>query len=294
MFALDVLHVLNRAHSNFRGVFFDDFRALLGENDDAIFVRRMGKYIRLMQSMYMFVRVERPVGSLRFVLAYLKCDRVFSFAPRFERMRVRLNRVLPMVLMDVEYGENKALRLACVGETDYERALAMHSDTRIHGELLTPLSAAICAKDEDAAKALLDGWDDPNDGGEYTALCIATKYGCRQPLFDRILAMTHNVNTVINRGLTALMLATVHNHLDLVIALMNHPWIDVNAQGDYNLTALHLAVYDNRLAILAQLLSGDSIDSSLKAYNRTPLKLAIDHGHDECVKILREHGAPEE
>ena len=27
VFALDVLHALNRAHSNFRGVFFDDFRA---------------------------------------------------------------------------------------------------------------------------------------------------------------------------------------------------------------------------------------------------------------------------
>ena len=56
VFALDVLHTLNRAHSNFQGVFFDDFRALLGENDDAVYVRRMGNYIRLMQSMYMFVR----------------------------------------------------------------------------------------------------------------------------------------------------------------------------------------------------------------------------------------------
>ena len=39
----------------------------------------------------MFVRVERPRGSKHFVLEYVKCDWVFSFAPRFEQMRVRLN-----------------------------------------------------------------------------------------------------------------------------------------------------------------------------------------------------------
>ena len=111
VFALDVLHTLNRAHSNFQGVFFDDFRALLREND-AVFVRRMGNYIRMMLSMYMFVRVERPVGSSRFVLAYVKCDWVFSLIPRFEQMRLRLSSVPPAVLTNVEHGENKALRLA--------------------------------------------------------------------------------------------------------------------------------------------------------------------------------------
>ena len=45
---------------------------------------------------------------------------------RYAQLRLRLNRVPPMVLRDAENGENKALRLACVGETGYERAVAIH------------------------------------------------------------------------------------------------------------------------------------------------------------------------
>ena len=76
VFALDVLHALNRTHSNFRGVFFDDFRALLGENDEA-YVCRLADYVRWIPSKYVFVRVERPPCSRNFVLAYVKCDWVF-------------------------------------------------------------------------------------------------------------------------------------------------------------------------------------------------------------------------
>ena len=66
-------------------------------------------------------------------------------------------------------------------------------------------------------------------------------------------------------------------------------------QNSDNFTALHWAVIKNRPAILAQLVSDDRIDTSLKDYNNyTPLKMAIVRGRDECVKILREHGAPEE
>ena len=92
------------------------------------------------------------------------------------------------------------------------------------------------------------------------------------------------------------MLAARRNHLDMVVSLMNHPGIDLNVQDrPDNSTALHFAVINNRPAILAQLLSDDRVDTSLKdKYNRTPLKLAIHRGHAECEKILREHGAPEE
>ena len=216
-------------------------------------------------------------------------------------MRVRLNRVPPALLTKVEVEENKALRLACVGKTDYERALAMHSDTRGDVDwknfLLTPLGAAIYAKDEDSAEALLDGRADPNevdeDGGN--ALHMAAWKGCRPPLFHRILGMIHNVNAGDNCGATALMLAAEFNQLDIVVSLMNHPGIDVNVQDRSNWTALHYAVDNNRPAILAQLLSDDSIDTSLKDnYYGTPLKNAIVKGRDECAKILREHGAPEE
>ena len=76
---------------------------------------------------------------------------------------------------------------------------------------------------------------------------------------------------------------------------MNHPGIDLNVQDSDNNTALHRAVYNNRPAIVAQLVSDDRVDTSLKDNdNWTPLKYAIAKGRDECVKILREHGAPEE
>jgi hypothetical protein len=297
----NVLFELNEIHGDFRGVFFEHFRALLEETNDEAYVCRLADYVRWILSKYMFVRVERPRGSKHFVLGYVKCDRVFSFAPRFEQMRMRLNRVPPRVLRDVEEGESKALRLACVGETDYERALAMHSDTRDEDDvLLTPLGAAICAKDEESVEALLDGGDDPNDVDEdgQNALHMAGWKGCRLPLFHRILGMIHNVNAVSNGGTTALMKAAIWNHLDMVVSLMNHPGIDVNVQSCryYNNTALHYAVRNNRPAIVAQLLSDDSVDISLKdnKWNYTPLKFAIRWRRPECEKILREHGAPEE
>ena len=54
----------------------------------------------------------------------------------------------------------------------------------------------------------------------------------------------------------------------------------------------------NHPAIVAQLLSDERIDCTLKGgfqgHGRTALKVALKKGHDECVKALREHGAPEE
>jgi hypothetical protein len=283
-----VLSLLNMFHSDLLRVFFEHFRALLEEANDEAYVCRLPDYVRWIRSMYMFVRVERPRGSKRFVLGYVKCDWAFSFALRLEQMRLRLNCIPPVVLTKVEVEENKALRLACVGETDYERALAKHSDTRVFGVTLTPLSAAIYGKDEESAMVLLDGGDDPNevDGGGMNALHIAAWKGCRPPLFQRVVARIHDVNTVDNDGWTALMYAAWKNQLDVVISLMNHPGIDLNVQNRYNYTALHWAVFKNDPAIVSQLLSDAKIDASLKDDdNRTALKCAIDFEHAKCVTM---------
>ena len=289
-----VLSLLNMLHVDFRRVFFEHFRALLRETNDEAYVCRLADYVRWIRSKYMFVRVERPRGSKHCVLGYVKCDWAFSFALRFEQMRLRLNRIPPMVLTKVEHGENKALRLACVGETDYERALARYRNE--NGR--PPLNAALWAKDEESAMVLMDGGDDPNevDGSGLNALHIAAKIGCRPPLFQRVVARIHDVNTVNNDGWTALMIAAINNQLDVVILLMNHPRIDLNVQDrrTNNWTALHHAVLINHPAIVSQLLSDDKMDASLKdKYNCTPLKLAIAHEKAECVTILTQHGAPE-
>jgi len=274
-------------------------------------VCRLMDYVRLILSMYMFVRVERPRGSKHFVIAYVKCDWVFSFAKRFEQMRIRLNSVPPTLLRKVESEENKELRLAIIGktdyetDTDYERALAMYSHTRVGYYRKTPLSKAIFAKDEESVEALLDGGDDPNEvnRGERNTLHVAAEEGCSLPLFRRILSMIHNVNAVTTRCReTALIIAVQNNRLDMVVSLMNHPEIDLNVQtvwGRYkrvHWTALHYAAAYGKPTIVAQLLSDDRVDTSLKdeSWNSTPLGYAIDYERDECAKILREHGAPEE
>ena len=289
----NVLFELNDVHGDFRRVFFEHFHALLGETNDEAFVCRLVDYVRWIRSMYMFVRVERPRGSKRFVLGYVKCDWVFSFALRFEQMRLRLNCIPPVVLTKVEHGENKVLRLACVGETNYERAVARYGN--VNGN--PRLNAALEAKDEESAMALMDDGDDPNevDRNGYNALHIAAREGCRPPLFERVLARIHDGNGVNNYGWTALMLAACWNHLDVVISLMNHPGIDLNVQSHKNWTALHWAVLHNHHAIVSQLLSDDKMDASLKdEEHRTALKWAIDRKYAECVTILRQHGAPEE
>ena len=297
-----ILYNLNDQHGDFRRVFFEHFRALLEEANDEVYVCRLMDYVRWILTMYMFVRVERPRGSKHFVLAYVKCDWVFSFARRFEQMRIRLNSVPPTLLTEVESEENNGPRLAIIGETNYEKALATHRND--YGE--PPLVAALEAKDEESAEALLDGGDDPNqvDEGGRNALYMTAWKDCRFPLFHRILGMIHNVNavttgfvtyTVRNGGMTALMKAAMWDRLDIVVSLMKHPEVDVNAQNRYKSTALHYAVSYNHPAIVAQLVSDDRVDTSIKAYDYgTPLSLAIDYKHDECEKILREHGAPEE
>ena len=109
-------------------------------------------------------------------------------------------------------------------------ALARHSDTRENGILVTPLRAALNWKDEKYATALLDGGDNPNEVDQYgwTALHWAARKGCHPPLFERLLAMVQDVNTVGNTGDTAMMFAAAYNHLDVVISLMNHPGVDLN------------------------------------------------------------------
>ena len=298
---MTVLHTLNMFHSDFMGVFFDNFRALVKEEDHEAYLRRMADYIRSMKSQFMFVRIERPLGSKRFVLAYMNCERVFSFVPRYNRMRGRLDDVPALVLEKMETEANKALRRACMGPTTSELSRpAVQRAIQKYGGKKAPLCAALKAKDEESAEALLYGDADPNevDGNGWNALHRAAREGCRLPLFHRILGMIHNVNAVTTSfpGTTALMIAARSNHLDMVVSLMNHQGIDLNVQDRFNnYTALHYAVLNNSPAIVAQLVSDDRVDTSLKAtFNCTPLKQAILDGHAECEKILREHGAPEE
>ena len=187
-----------------------------------------------------------------------------------------------------------------MSETDYERAAARYCNDDGN----PPLNSALEAGDEEAANILLDGGDNPNliDDLGYNALHWAAMKHCSILLLLKILGKIENVNAQSScptrhcYGSTALMLAAGNNYLDIVIELMNHPKINLNVQHpEDNETALHYAVGEDHPAILLQLLSDDRINTSLKDNaNWTPLKSAIKYGRDECVDILRNHGAPEE
>ena len=125
MICVNFLLTINWLHNNFQGIHFHEFRKLLQE-DTETFIQKIPEYLVKTQNMYMFVRVERPKGSRKFVLGYVKCNWVFSFAKRFEQIRLFLNRVPQTLLTKVESEENKQLRLECVGQTDYERAFTTY------------------------------------------------------------------------------------------------------------------------------------------------------------------------
>ena len=106
--------------SGFRAVFWKDFAVLENEENDETCARGIGEYLEKMQTMYMFVRVRRPVDTDNFVLAYMKCERVFSFEPRYRRLYARLRRVSSVVVKAIETVEQREYRLKCLGPTNDE------------------------------------------------------------------------------------------------------------------------------------------------------------------------------
>lgn len=160
---------------------------------------------------------------------------------------------------------------------------------------MNPIMNACTANDLDRLDILLDGGYDVNtaNGNGPNALHWVALNGCRLDFFHRILENITDVNAQDKDGDTALMLAAVGNHLDLVKALLKHPNIDLNVQDFDKDTALHFAVIENHPAIVEELLKSDNLDCTLtNDEGMTPLQLAIDNNHLECEQLLRAHGAP--
>ena len=98
----DIVRTMRHMDSGFRAFFMDDFVLLENEENDETCARGIGEYLQKMQTMYMFVRVRRPIDTDNFVLAYMKCERVFSFEPRYRRLYARLRRVSSVVVKAIE------------------------------------------------------------------------------------------------------------------------------------------------------------------------------------------------
>ena len=106
----DIVRAMRNMHNGFRAFFMDDFVALENEENDETCARGIAEYLQKMQTMYMFVRVRRPVDTDNFVLGYMKCERVFSFEPRYRRLYERLRRVSSVVVKAIETVEQREYR----------------------------------------------------------------------------------------------------------------------------------------------------------------------------------------
>jgi ankyrin repeat protein len=113
-------------------------------------------------------------------------------------------------------------------------------------------------------------------------------------IIERYLGSGWDVNAQGEKyGRTALHLAAMNGHLEIVKLLLEHG-ADVNAKTKegYGYTALHSAASNGHLEIVKLLLEhGADVNAKTKYGGYTALHSATMNGHLEIVKLLLEHGA---
>ena len=80
-----------------------------------------------------------------------------------------------------------------------------------------------------------------------------------------------------------------------VVRLLLERGARLELQSSDGYTALHWAVYGNHAVVLEALCSAQGAAAALALRDsggRTPLAMAIAHGHATCEAVLRAHGAP--
>ncbi|KAJ0419685.1 ankyrin repeat-containing domain protein [Aspergillus carlsbadensis] len=101
---------------------------------------------------------------------------------------------------------------------------------------------------------------------------------------------------------TALMLATLGGHNDMVSAFFAAPGIDVNRRTEHargsgrvgvvGETALAIAVGRRHVGTVRLLLAADAVEVDIRnSFGETPLRIAAEDGYDEVVSMLLEAGA---
>ena len=91
---------------------------------------------------------------------------------------------------------------------------------------------------------------------------------------------------------TALMMASSHNHLDIVKLLISEGWgAEIDLRDDYGMTALHWTSVRGYLEI-SELLTSSGADVNIRdSYGRTALHYASINHHPEIVQLLLCQGA---
>ena len=107
-----------------------------------------------------------------------------------------------------------------------------------------------------------------------------------------VLPLVRDVNAADNDGDTALVLAAVNGHVEVVRALLEHPGIAVNATNNYGGTALVYAAYWDHVEVVRALLQQQAIAvNAADNEGRTALMGAAYWARVEVVRALLEHQA---
>lgn len=139
---------------------------------------------------------------------------------------------------------------------------------------------------------LLERGFDPNTVDEtgQTGMTLALRLGCLRALQALLGARTLNVNARNAQGETALMLAAIKGHLDIVKALLARD-ADVNQTG---WTPLHYAAsgtLPQQTDVVALLLEQHAYIDAGSPNGTTPLMMAAQYGTDASVQLLLSEGA---
>jgi len=122
---------------------------------------------------------------------------------------------------------------------------------------------------------------------KYGRLDVVTKIledACIDPSIDVVMV----INEQTPNGSTALMWASLMGRLDIVYALLQYPFIDLNLQTREGYTALMAASVSGHTRIVEALLQMP-VNINITAKTRdgmTALSLASEKGHEFIVKLL--------
>ena len=162
----------------------------------------------------------------------------------------------------------------------------------LNGRGETALRLATGKGFSDIARALVEAGADLKSPApdSVTPLHYAVLLG--QEAIVRMLLSTHGIHLEVqaSSGQTALQLATIHGHQDIVRALVE-AGSDVDAKASNGQTALHLTtIYGHYDTVRALINAGSDVDAQ-SSEGQTALHVAIAKGFLDMVRVLVEAGS---
>ena len=183
-----------------------------------------------------------------------------------------------------------------------ELLLRNGADVDVRDGYENTLLRVACNSGFDIVKWLLDHGADVNTQNHelWTPLHSAADHGHLQ-IFQMLVEHNANIHIRESRGSSPLHVATCpqvkHSqcHVDMMQILLDHG-ANPNALDNDNSTPLHLSSWwdgfrRGRVEGTRLLLEHGAIVDAEDNEGRTPLQLALEHGRDDIVTCLKEHGA---